>query len=41
MPIVELNIGHAIVAQALFKGWRQAIGDMLAIMRVARAGLGS
>ena len=28
----ELNIGHAIVAQALFKGWQNAIQDMKALM---------
>ncbi len=33
----ELNIGHAIVAQALFKGWQKAIIDMKALMTHARA----
>jgi pyridoxine 5-phosphate synthase len=28
----ELNIGHAIVAEALFKGWQTAITDMKALM---------
>ena len=28
----ELNIGHAIVAEALFKGWQKAIIDMKALM---------
>ena len=28
----ELNIGHAIVAEALFKGWQNAITDMKALM---------
>jgi pyridoxine 5-phosphate synthase len=28
----ELNIGHAIVAEALFKGWQQAILDMKSLM---------
>jgi pyridoxine 5-phosphate synthase len=28
----ELNIGHAIVAEALFKGWQKAIVDMKALM---------
>jgi pyridoxine 5-phosphate synthase len=28
----ELNIGHAIVAEAVFKGWQQAIQDMKALM---------
>jgi pyridoxine 5-phosphate synthase len=32
----ELNIGHAIVAEALFKGWQQAILDMKALMMHAR-----
>jgi pyridoxine 5-phosphate synthase len=32
----ELNIGHAIVAEALFKGWQQAIFDMKALMLRAR-----
>jgi pyridoxine 5-phosphate synthase len=35
--ISELNIGHAIVAQAIFKGWRQAIQDMRQLMNEARA----
>ncbi|MBU3540928.1 pyridoxine 5'-phosphate synthase [Polynucleobacter sp. UB-Tiil-W10] len=28
----ELNIGHAIVAEALFKGWQKAITDMKSLM---------
>jgi len=32
----ELNIGHAIVAEALFKGWQKAIVDMKALMVQAR-----
>ena len=28
----ELNIGHAIVAEALFKGWEKAILDMKSLM---------
>ena len=32
----ELNIGHAIVAEALFKGWQKAITDMKALMVKAR-----
>ena len=32
----ELNIGHAIVAEALFKSWQQAIKDMKALMIQAR-----
>jgi pyridoxine 5-phosphate synthase len=33
----ELNIGHAIVAEALFKGWQKAITDMKALMALGRA----
>ncbi|MBU3538015.1 pyridoxine 5'-phosphate synthase [Polynucleobacter sp. UK-Gri1-W3] len=33
----ELNIGHAIVAEALFKGWQKAIIDMKALMVQGRA----
>ena len=33
----ELNIGHAIVAEALFKGWQKAITDMKALMIQGRA----
>lgn len=33
----ELNIGHAIVAEALFKGWQKAITDMKALMDLGRA----
>jgi pyridoxine 5-phosphate synthase len=33
----ELNIGHAIVAEALFKGWQKAITDMKALMVQGRA----
>ena len=33
----ELNIGHAIVAEALFKGWQKAITDMKALMDQGRA----
>ena len=32
----ELNIGHAIVAEALFKGWQKAIIDMKALIVQAR-----
>lgn len=32
----ELNIGHAIVAEALFKGWQNAITDMKALMAQGR-----
>jgi pyridoxine 5-phosphate synthase len=34
--ISELNIGHAIVAQAVFDGWTKAVADMKAIMVKAR-----
>ena len=34
--IVELNIGHAIVAQAIFVGWDNAVREMKAIMVAAR-----
>ncbi len=33
----ELNIGHAIVAEALFKGWQKAIIDMKSLMAQGRA----
>lgn len=33
----ELNIGHAIVAEALFKGWQKAITDMKALMVQGRS----
>ncbi len=35
--IVELNIGHAIVAQALFDGWQPAVRAMKALLQDARA----
>ena len=34
--ICELNIGHAIVAQAIFDGWEKAVRDMKALMVQAR-----
>ncbi len=38
MPsIVELNIGHSIVAQALFDGFAGAVAKMKALMSAARA----
>ncbi|GAB3403092.1 pyridoxine 5'-phosphate synthase [Massilia agilis] len=37
--IHELNIGHAIVAQALFTGWEHAVREMKAIMVDARMGV--
>ena len=36
LEIAELNIGHAVVAEALFKGWQAAIQDMRALMLDAR-----
>lgn len=36
VEISELNIGHAIVAEAVFKGWEAAIKDMKHLMLVAR-----
>ncbi len=35
--IAELNIGHAIVAQAVFDGWEKAIRDMKSLLVQARA----
>jgi pyridoxine 5-phosphate synthase len=34
--IAELNIGHAIVAHAVFVGWENAVREMKAIMTQAR-----
>jgi pyridoxine 5-phosphate synthase len=34
--IVELNIGHAIVARAVFDGLPRAVRDMKELMRAAR-----
>ena len=39
--IAELNIGHAIVAQAVFDGWQKAVRDMKAIRVAARLGAGA
>lgn len=36
--IAELNIGHAIVAHAVFVGWENAVREMKAIMTKARLG---
>jgi pyridoxine 5-phosphate synthase len=36
--IVELNIGHAIVARAVLDGLRTAVGEMKALMQSARRG---
>jgi len=33
--IAELNIGHAIVSQAIFDGWEKAVRDMKALMVTA------
>jgi len=38
--IAELNIGHAIVAHAVFVGWRNAVSEMKAIMQKARLAQG-
>jgi pyridoxine 5-phosphate synthase len=38
--IAELNIGHAIVAHAVFVGWRNAVSEMKAIMQQARLAQG-
>lgn len=35
-PIVELNIGHAIVARAVFDGLTVAVGEMKRLMSMAR-----
>ena len=37
--IVELNIGHAIVARAVFEGLANAVREMRALMTQARRGL--
>jgi pyridoxine 5-phosphate synthase len=34
--IIELNIGHAIIAQALFGGLEKAVSEMKQVMRAAR-----
>ena len=34
--IVELNIGHAIIARAVFDGLPKAVRDMKDLMRAAR-----
>ncbi len=36
--IVELNIGHSIIARAIFSGLAEAVRDMKALMLAARAG---
>jgi pyridoxine 5-phosphate synthase len=35
--LAELNIGHAIVARAIFDGWDKAVRDMKALLVAARA----
>ena len=35
--IIELNIGHALIARALFDGLPKAVADMKALMQAARA----
>ena len=35
--LVELNIGHAIMARAVFAGLAAAVRDMKSLMRAARA----
>lgn len=41
MPgIDELNIGHAIVARAVFDGWEKAVRDMKALMITAQSSRG-
>ncbi|MGZ8191733.1 MAG: pyridoxine 5'-phosphate synthase [Methylococcaceae bacterium] len=37
--IVELNIGHSIIAQALFSGLAQTVKDLKQIMRQSRANI--
>ncbi|MFZ2452793.1 MAG: pyridoxine 5'-phosphate synthase [Methylovulum miyakonense] len=37
--IVELNIGHSIIAQAVFSGLAQTVRDLKHVMRQARAGI--
>jgi len=39
--IAELNIGHAIVAHAVFAGWENAVREMKAIMVSTRLGRGA
>jgi pyridoxine 5-phosphate synthase len=36
--IVELNIGHSIIAQAVFSGLDQTVRDLKRVMRNARHG---
>src|SRR5699024_4928247 len=36
-PVIELNIGHSIIARAVFVGLAQAVREMRAAMNEARA----
>ena len=36
--IVELNIGHAIIARAVFEGLKMAVAEMKRLMSQARSG---
>jgi pyridoxine 5-phosphate synthase len=36
--IAELNIGHSIVARALFVGWSEAVREMKRLIVAARGG---
>ena len=38
--IVELNIGHAIIAQAVFSGLGQTVSDLKTLMQKVRASIG-
>ncbi|HAW74781.1 MAG TPA: pyridoxine 5'-phosphate synthase, partial [Alteromonas australica] len=37
--LIELNIGHAIIARAAFDGLHTAVADMRKLMLEARAGI--
>ena len=39
-PVRELNIGHAIIARAVFSGLDRAVRDMKSLMQAARASSG-
>ena len=41
LPIVELNIGHALIAQAIFLGLPAAIEQMKTLMYRARSQVNS
>lgn len=38
-PLIELNIGHAIIARAAFDGLEKAVKDMKTLMQEARMGV--